>query len=399
MKNPTLLTLLLHALPFLAVGQSGLNFFSLEFLEINAQAQSKALGETGVVAPQFNFHSATQQNPALLIRHHRQLDVNVKYMPWLKVQGLGHYFLEVGGMCNFNDRHAFGLNLKYLSDGLLRIPSTGAKSDYAVSMSYAYKFAKKWSAGTTYKLIRNDILSSDGSIGMNSWAVDLGVHYQNTKQLSPAKQLHFNWGMALTNLGPKLDYTKLDPTPNLNTYLPLTLKTGALLGLQKNKNDQYTFSYNIIYQVDKRLVPLPNTIDEDNNGQYDYLEWKIGQSIIESFQDAPDGFRGELAELIHKFGFEYRIDDHKYRHALAFRLGYHHASEYRFDRKNIAAGLSLHIGRFYADLTYVSSLNRDQAVYENTLLFSIGSRQLLSKKTNDNSKRKLFISLLEVILF
>ncbi|HHH49440.1 MAG TPA: PorV/PorQ family protein [Saprospiraceae bacterium] len=360
--------------------QNDIPLLSLEFLEINAQAQSKALGDVGVVAPNSNTHAALQQNPALLIQGSRKTDVNIKYMPWLRSRGLSYFFLEVGGSCSFSKRHAFGLNLKYLSDGLLKIPPSGFRSDYVVTMSYAYRLSKKWSVGTSYKLIRSDILSVGGTIGLNFRAFDFGVHHNYNKKFTGSRKLHFNWGAALTNLGPKVKFEKLYPNSKLSNYLPASLKTGALISIEKIKSKRYKRTRSFAYQIDKRLVPMASPDDLDNNGLPDYLEWKVGPSLFQSFVDSPDGLKGELAELVHKFGFEYKIEDQKYDFSLAFRLGYHHANAYLFNRKNVSAGFALSLRKIYFDLAYVTSLNLEQAVYENTFLFSVGTRQILDKK-------------------
>ena len=390
MKNPAFLTLLFFLNAVNLKAQNDIPLLSLEFLEINPQAQSKALGDVGVVAPTWNVHSALQQNPALLIRNYRQIDASVRYMPWLKVQGLNHFFLEFGGMCSISGKHAMGLNLKYLSDGSLRMPPGGFSSDYVVSMSYAYRLSKKWSGGLSYKLIRNDVLTTDGSIGLNSWAFDLGVHYRNQKNISPSKVLGFSWGASLTNLGPKVDLEELYPNSGFSNYLPATLKIGTMISIEKKKAGRYVFSYSFAYQLDKRLVPMASSRDDDANGLPDYLEWPVGKSLFQSFVDSPEGWSGELGELIHKFGFEYRIADEKYHYALALRLGYHDANAYRFYRRNISAGFSLSLRKIYFDLAYVTSLSLDQAVYDSTLLFSVGTRKLLANQEVQSTDKPNF---------
>lgn len=396
MKNPILTVPLFLLFALSAFGQNSPFFYGLEFLEINAQAQSKAMGDVGVVSPQFNLHSATQQNPALLIRDFRQIDASIKYMPWLRINGTDHYFLEVGGTCNFSKRHAFGLNMKYLSDGLLKIPSTGARSDYVVTMSYAYQFSKRWSAGTTYKIIRNDVITSDGSIGVSTSAVDMGVHYQNVKVLSASplgklegKELKWDFGIALTNLGPKVNLDALYSNMNLHNFLPTTLKLGAMIGTQKKKGKQYAYSWSLAYQMDKRLVPIPNTVDANNDGLYDYLTWGVGQAMWQSLMDASNGWQGEVDELVHKFGLEYRIDDLQYKFALAFRLGYTQSRDALRFKKNVSAGLAVQFDHFYVDITYVSSLLRQQKIYENTVLFSLGSRRHLTEVEEKESQKTL----------
>ena len=360
--------------------QNDISLLSLEFLEINAQAQSKALGDVGVVTPSLSTHAASQQNPALLIHGPRKIDVNIKYMPWLRARGLSHFFLELGGSCTFSKRHAIGLNLKYLSDGLLKLPPSGFRSDYAVTMSYAYQFSEKWSGGTNIKLIRSDVFFSDKIIGLNFKAFDFGIHYKNNKELTKDRKLHFNWGAALTNLGPKVKLEKLYPGTEWTNYLPASLKIGVLVAIEKTKSNRYKRTRSFAYQIDKRLVPMSSSDDFDNNGIPDYLEWNVGPSLFQSFVDSPDGLKGELAELVHKFGFEYRIEDQKYDYVLAFRLGYHHANTYLFNRKNVSAGFALSLAKIYFDLAYVTSLDLDQAIYENTFLFSVGTRQYLGRK-------------------
>lgn len=377
-KRPIVLVLFILLVPsFLSAQTDDPVFLSLEFLEINAQAQSKGMGDLGVVSPRDNSHSATHQNPALLIREERQFDATFKYMPWLRVYGLRHFFLEVGGQAALSERHAFGLNLKYLSDGALRMPPDGFKSDYVVAMSYAYKLSRKFAAGASYKLIRNQVITSDGSIGHNSWAVDLGVHHRSVKALRSGNDLYWNWAVALSNFGPRIELSELLPNLPYNNHLPTTLRVGTLWSIEKKPSQRYTYSYAFGYQVDKRLSPLPTGIDTNGDGIPDHQQWSLFKSILQSFSDDPAGWQGELGDLVHKLGFEYRVADHRYDYSLAFRLGYHAAKATLFNRQNISAGLAVAYKHFYIDLAYVTSLSIDNPLYENTFLFSIGSRQQL----------------------
>ena len=71
--------------------------------------------------------------------------------------------------------------------------------------------------------------------------------------------------------------------------------------------DEYN-ELNIYVDVNKLLVPTPDTLDEDNNGFADFREKSPIAGIFSSFSDAPGGAKEELREFAISTGLEYWYD-------------------------------------------------------------------------------------------
>jgi len=91
----------------------------------------------------------------------------------------------------------------------------------------------------------------------------------------------------------------------------------------------------------------------------------VAAGIFGSFNDAPDGFKEEIKEVIYCGGLEYWYDN-----LFAFRAGYFHESELKGNRKYFTLGAGLRYNVFGIDFAYLIPTEQRNPL-ENTLRFSL----------------------------
>jgi hypothetical protein len=175
-----------------------------------------------------------------------------------------------------------------------------------------------------------------------------------------ASQLTF--GLALSNLGSKISYTKIT-----NDYLPANFGLGAAWQFDLDDYNKLTLTG----EINKLMVPTPqhDFVDDDQNGINDYREQSLFKSVLSSWSDAPAGFSEELQELTYSIGAEYWYDDQ-----FALRAGYFSEHQQKGGRKYLTLGLGLKYNVFGINMSYLISAGQtalNSNPLDKTLRFSL----------------------------
>lgn len=110
-------------------------------------------------------------------------------------------------------------------------------------------------------------------------------------------------GAVLENLGPRVSYTDGGD----KNFLPASLAIGSMVSFSQDISEKINLVFNIAYQAEKLLVPTPPeyyTDSLDANGDEVIREGRkppssLPLSRIQSFYDAPGGFKEEWHEILH----------------------------------------------------------------------------------------------------
>ena len=128
--------------------------------------------------------------------------------------------------------------------------------------------------------------------------------------------------------------------------------------------------------MNKLLVPSIQNADIDGNGEitenekeqtkknYTNIGWVSG--IVQSFDDAPDGFSEEIKEITYALGTEY-----VYKDSFAVRAGYFHESPEKGARNYFSLGAGFKYTSTKIDVSYLFSTSKIRNPLENTLRFSL----------------------------
>jgi hypothetical protein len=177
--------------------------------------------------------------------------------------------------------------------------------DLSADVSFVHKWNKSFSSAVTSRYINSSWWNAKM---VHSYAFDISSYYQHdlVKQ-----RLNLAFGVAISNVGPRLKRSNLYP----KTFIPTNFKLGTALSFNRGKKN----SFEIGYDANKLLVPSDPIWNINGNVYYpkDHDPDRSALSgMVTSFYDSPHGLKGEINEIRHSFGFEYA-----HKNKFFFRAG------------------------------------------------------------------------------
>lgn len=206
------------------------------------------------------------------------------------------------------------------------------------------------------------------------------MYFKSNKFKLSDKKAVATAGLALTNMGAKIKYS------NDQNFIPINLRLGGGL---KTEIDQYN-TLAIYTDFNKLLVPSPpvySTAINPATGQASIvIDPTTGNKVIakgknpnvdvvtgmlQSFGDAPGGFKEELKEINIAAGLEYA-----YNNVLAVRTGYFYEPKTKGGRQYLTFGMGFKFKVITVDGSYLvptSLRNPLQNTWRITLSFNFDS--------------------------
>ena len=322
----------------------------MPILLIAPDAISSALGDAGVAStPDAN---SAHWNNAKFVQSEAKGGITTTYTPWLRHLGVSDMnLLYLGGYYKINKRHAVGASVTYFSLGELQSTDeegndrgTFKPNEFALDATYSLLVADGLSIGASFRYIRSDI-SNGMDIGntttkaANSFAADIGIYYNREID----QQNEFAVGGFISNLGAKLSYSDDDTQKE---FLPTNLRLGARYTYHV---DNYN-KLNVLFDINKLLVPTPPLSDGSKYyaNHTEYNQTNVIKGAIQSFYDAPGGFKEEMQEIQLSLGAEYWYSD-----MFAARLGYFYENKYKGGRQYLSVGAGIRYNVFGFDFSYL----------------------------------------------
>lgn len=349
---------------------------AVPFMRICPDARSGAMGDVGIaLSPDAN---AQFWNVSKLAMADKEIGSSITYTPWLRDLVPDIFLAYLSGYVRFGNgeekNQAVSASLRYFSMGSISYTDinasslgTGQPREFAFDLGYSRKLSDNLSIGLTGKYIHSNIINGAANAGSGgsafkpgkSFAVDFGMFY--TKDINYNDQTgqgsRFNFGAVITNLGSKVSYTN-----DRKDFIPTNLGIGAAYSYSLDEFNKLTFALDL----NKLLVPSPQ-IDSNGIQTYPYNK-SLMSGIFGSFNDAPNGFREEIQEVMASFGAEY-----SYQNQFFARAGYFYESRYKGDRRYFTVGAGLKYSVFGINFAYLvpsgSGINRNPL--SNTLRFSL----------------------------
>jgi len=343
---------------------------TVPFLTIAPDSRAGAMGDLGAATlPDVN---SQHWNAAKYAFINGQFGVSLAYTPWLRsiVNDINLGYLTA--YYRFDDKQVVSASLRYFSLGevIFRdiegvLVGNFNPNEFSIDAGYSRLFSDYFSGALVLRFIRSDITGggSIGGVSYNagySFAADLGFYYQHPLELA-GHNGEIAWGTNFSNLGTKISYTE----GTEKQFIPANFRLGVRYSLDL---DEYN-SISAAVDVNKLLVPTP-PITNDTGTIY-FVGKKAPSSLplswIQSFYDAPDGFREEMHEYMISAGLEYW-----YRKQFAIRAGYFNESENKGNRKYFATGIGLKLNVFFIDFSYLISTSGRTNPLANTMRFTLG---------------------------
>lgn len=336
-------------------------------LLIAPDARAGALGDLGAAStPDAN---SNHWNAAKLPFAEKKFAASLTYSPWLRDIAGDIDLTYLAGYYKLNDMSAVGASLTYFSLGSINFTSEEGVSmgdynpnEFALDVSYSLKLSENLAAAVTGRYIRSDLTQGQSVQGNSTHAAsavaaDIGLYYQ--KDIAADKPSQYALGLQISNLGNKISYSD-----NLeSSFLPANLRIGGRYSYSMDQFNRLSF----MLDLNKLLVPTPPVRDTAGN-IYEGKEDNVGvlQGAIQSFYDAPNGFKEELQEINVSAGIEYW-----YNNMIAARAGYFYENKKKGDRQYLTLGLAIKYNSLGIDISYLVPTSQTNNPLKNTLRVSL----------------------------
>ncbi len=340
---------------------------AVPFLLISPDSKQGGMGDVGAANdPDVN---SIHWNGSKLAFAEKKFGVGLNVTPWLRrlVPDINLSYLS--GYYKLNAKQTFGGSLRYFTLGNIDLTdASGVRTgnfkpnEFAIDLAFSQKLSKYLSLGIASRYINSGIskVFFNGSSGnaASTVAVDISAYFKSDKFKLGEKKAVATAGAALTNLGAKIKYS------NDQNFIPTNLRIGG--GLKTDIDEFNTFG--VYLDFCKLLVPTPPI--------YKYVKDSLGQTtnqiainpatgkkeidqgkdpnvdpvtgMIQSFGDAPGGFKEELQEINISTGFEYC-----YNNILFGRTGYFYESKFKGSRQYFTLGLGFKFKVITVDGSYL----------------------------------------------
>jgi Type IX secretion system protein PorV len=346
---------------------------AVPFMRIPLDARAAGMGDIGVATSPDN--NSDYHNPSKYAFMTHRAGFAINYSPWLRqlvddihLIGANAYFTP-GKIGKEDELGMFNVGLRYFSLG--KIEFTGPQGQYlgpynpnelAINFGYSRKMSKKFGIGVSFKYIYSNLVGGFGgnnSKAGNAGAMDLSTFYTTPIKLKGDMKSRINWGLNLSNIGTKMNYS----STSSGDYLPANLATGVSYIMDIDEFNQVAFNF----EVNKLMVPTPDTPKAANDPTiYDFKERSVPASILSSFGDAPNGFSEEIKEYIFQLGVEYT-----YSKLLSIRAGYFNENDAKGGRNFLTAGIGLKYTNFIINFSYLIPTSSSRNPLDNTMRFSM----------------------------
>jgi hypothetical protein len=345
---------------------------AVPFLRISPDARAGGMGDLGVAtSPDAN---SSFWNLAKTPFAKSKYGVGLTYTPWLKDLGLNDvYLLALAGYYQMDDQQALSGSVRYFSLGNIQFTDgsgndfgNGRPREFGIDAGYSRKLSDNFGIGIALRYIHSNLVGDFADQGNtyqagNAVAGDLSLFYTGTNEAGQG----WNLGLALSNLGSKIGYTK-DATQK--DFIPANLSLGAAYTKVFDENNRIQFGLDL----HKLLVPTPplptGNETTDSTRIADYRNKTVVNSWISSFGDAPGGFKEELREFQASIGLEYSYNDQFFA-----RAGYFYEDKTKGNRKFFTVGIGVKYNVFGLNFSYLvpsgAGVNRNPL--SNTLRFGL----------------------------
>lgn len=377
MKNPILhlayLATVVMVIPVVATAQLGNRTITTgaSFLLLSPDARTTGVAEasTGLL-PDANsvFTNAAKLNFA------GDKGISFSYTPWMRQLVKDEHMGYLSAFHRLSWREVLGVSFKYLDMGEINFRDEMGNlsqrynaGEVSIDASYSRLLGDHFAMALTARYVHSNLGSgSFNGLDMdraNAFAMDIGVYsersYVNSKQFSK----RFAWGINLSNIGTKLNYTNAK-----ESFLPMNLRLGLGYGLNNDPDNRLT----LLLDATKLLVPSrpKYRVNEQGNVTNEIEKGKdpdrsVPSALFTSFFDAPGGFSEELSEIAVSGGFEYC-----YYRRFFIRSGYFYEHPEKGNRQHFAAGVGFRVQSLQIDIGYLAPMARRYTV-RNELKFTV----------------------------
>jgi hypothetical protein len=354
---------------------------AVPFLLIAPDSRSGAMGDIGCAT---SADAASQHhNPAKYVFNENTFGISISYSPWLRNLVGDINLMYLAAYWKVSPMDAIAFSLRYFSLGDITFmdengyPMGDQKpNEFAIDFTYSRKLIDQLSIAITPRFIYSNLTANQYVSGQETeaglaGAADLSLFYEQDFRAKGLHNTTLRAGLNISNMGNKMSYSS---GTLRRDFLPTNLKIGIGYTMEF---DEYN-KLSLVGEISKLLVPTPPVYATDSNGRILYDEANdpiigagmdpdvsVFTGMIQSFYDAPGGFKEELREVVWALGLEYG-----YRDLLFVRGGFFHESQYKGNRQYFTIGAGIKYNVFAIDVAYLFTIEQYHPL-ENTLRFTL----------------------------
>ena len=348
---------------------------AVPFLMIAPDARAGGMGDVGVATTPDVY--SLFWNPAKYAFIEKDFGAGIGYVPWLRglVNDIG--LASISGFKRFGDKQAIAASLRFFSMGEVTFTNdVGTElgkvkpNEWTIDATYARKFTRTLSGAVAARFIYSNLVpvnytKYDVQPGM-SVAADIALYYHKELEIKGLSAAWIDFGFVISNIGAKIAYSS---SSIHRDFIPTNLRIGPSFTMDIDDYNRLSFAIDL----NKLLVPTPPIYWPDSIGADGGKVIKKGrnpdvsvvQGMIQSFYDAPYGFKEELEEINVAIAAEYW-----YNKLFAIRVGYFWESKYKGDRQFFTLGAGLRYNVFGLDFSYLIPIRNNNPL-QNTLQFTL----------------------------
>ena len=346
---------------------------AVPFLMIASDARAAGIGEQGVATSMDNF--SQHWNPSKYVFSESSSGLAFSYTPYLSKLVNDIFLANISYYKKVDERSSWSASLKYFSLGdidilqnPLDIPIIENPNEFTLDAAYSLKLSENFALSVAGRFLLSDVklqTFDSETEAASSFAVDISGYFESDTKSYRNFDGVIRAGFNISNIGPKMKYSKLNN--GTESFIPTNLRLGSGFEFIFDSNN----SLAVTLEINKLLVPSPSVEVFNSNGNIvAYRQPDIGflQGIFKSFGDAPDGIAEEFKELTYTLGFEYSFNQ-----SFFLRSGYFSEHELKGSRKFITIGTGFNTSRnLNIDLSYLISTSDVISPLENTIRLSLG---------------------------
>ena len=367
---------------------------AVDYLLLAPDARGTSLGTIGAASRPdvFSMH----WNPAKYAFQDKKFGIAISYTPWYWLTSHDYKpFRFSFGYKGFNlffkikERMAVSTSMVHFALGDITFTDEYGNSlgvykpwDIYNDVAFSYRINDVISLGMAGRFIYSNLTQgqyvqgAETSAGI-SVAMDLSMYYSKDISLGE-KEGNIAWGINISNIGSKISYSESADRKN---FIPTNFRAGA--GFTTIFNPENSLS--VQADFNKLLVPSTPIYLRDSLGYPVFDDdgdpviekgmdpnVSVIRGMLQSWYDAPGGFKEEMQEWSFGIGLEYGLKD-----LFSARMGVYYENETKGTRRYFTAGVGFRMGHFGFDTgimvpfkeTYFNAFNM-----RSSIKLDIGSR-------------------------
>jgi hypothetical protein len=336
------------------------------FLTIAPDSRAGGMGDAGVATSPdvYSMH----WNPAKFAFIQGKGGVGLSYTPWLRNLVPDINIAYLSGYKRIDAKQVVSASLIYSSlgdvpftDDFGNLERVFKPNEFSLDAAYSRLFSEHFSGGVAFRFIYSNLTGGSYSGGAAtkagiSFAADISGYYQKDINLFSKNGL-LGFGLNISNIGTKMSYSDAPAAD----FIPMNMRLGSAGSIYLDPHNKLTLTIDL----NKFLVPTPPIYDNGVIIHGKDPNISVPLAMIQSFYDAPGGFKEEMHEISCATGVEYW-----YNEQFAVRGGFFHQNQTKGPGKYFTLGAGFKLNIFCLDFSYLIPTTQNNPLAR-TLRFSL----------------------------